>query len=149
MLEQKIQEDYIKAMKARDTLKSGTLSFLRAQLKNTMIDKRQEQLDDADVIAVIKRQVKQRQESITQFEQGGRLELADKERKEVDILKTYLPQEMSKEELKIIVSQMIAEIGAKGMKDMGQVMKAVGIKVAGRADNKLVSEVVKAELSSV
>ncbi len=149
MLSKKITEDYIQAMKSRDTEKAQALNFLRAQIKNVMVDKRVTDLDDADVIAVIKKQVKQRQDSIAQYEQGGRADLAAKERFELGLLKGYLPQEMSAEELRPIVEQAVAEVGASGMKDMGAVMKALMPKVAGKADNKTVSELVKNILSTM
>lgn len=149
MLEKRIQGDYVKAMKDRETLKAGTLSFLRAQLKNVMIDKHQESLPDEDVIAVIKKQVKQRQESIVQYEQGGRQDLADKERRELEFLKSYLPPEMPLADLEALVAGVIKETGAVGSKDMGLVMKGLIPKVAGRSDNKTVSDVVKKMLSSL
>ena len=96
-LEDKISQDYVQAMKARDSLTSSVLSFLRAQIKNVKIDKRLETIPDEDVISVIKKQVKQRQDSITQFKAGNRMDLAQKEEKEWVILKNYLPPEMSTE----------------------------------------------------
>lgn len=149
MLEQKISSDYIQAMKERNTFKSSVLSFLRAQIKNVRIDSKAEQLSDADVIAVIKKQIKQRQESIVQFESGGRADLVQKERSEMEILQSYLPQQASLEETEAAVRQMIAETGASSMKDMGNVMKAVVAKLEGRADNKLISDLVRKCLSSV
>jgi len=149
MLEQKISGDYIKAMKDKDTVKSSVVSFLRAQLKNIIIDKKLEKLEDADVIIVIKKQIKQRQESIEQFEKGGRVDLVEKEKKELEILQAYLPQQASAEETETAVRQAIAEIKAVGMKDMGAVMKAALVKLEGRADNKMVSELVKKCLSSL
>lgn len=149
MLSEQIDNDYKQAMKAKQTLKVSTLSFLRAHFKNVMIDNKLEKLQDMDVIGVIKKQVKQRQDSIEQFEKGGRSDLADKEKQELAILKDYLPEEMSEDQLKPIIDEMIAETGAKDMKDMGNVMKAVAQKVAGRADNKMVSRLVKQTLSQV
>src|ERR1039457_5885356 len=99
LLEDKIAQDYITAMKARDSFTSSVLSFLRAQIKNVKVDKRLEQVPDEDVISVIKKQVKQRQDSINQFKAGNRSDLADKEEKELSILKNYLPPEMSREQL--------------------------------------------------
>ena len=148
MLEEKINKDYIESMKARDQVRSLTLNFLRAQLKNIHIDKKLDELPDLDVIAVIKKQIKQRQESIEQYTQGGRQDLADKEAAELTLLKAYLPQEMSEEELKKIIEGVIKETQASSIKDMGKVMKAVAEKVSGRADNKVVSELVKRALSS-
>ena len=146
MLEEQITKDYITAMKSKDSVKASTLNFLRAQLKNVKIDKKLEGVDDVEAIAVIKKQVKQRQDSIEQFTQGGRQDLVDKEKAELEILKIYLPQELPEEEVKVLVLESIKEVGAGSMKDMGKVMKAVGIKVAGRADNRMVSVLVKKAL---
>lgn len=146
MLEQKIVEDYKQAMKAKDTVKISTLSFLRAQLKNVVIDKKVDKLEDADVIAVIKKQVKQRQDSISQYEKGGRKDLVEKETKEFHILKSYLPEEIADSELQTVIDEIIKESGAMTMKDMGKVMKMLVPKVAGRADNKRMSELVKERL---
>ena len=146
MLEETIGKDYITAMKARDSVRSSTLNFLRAQLKNVRIDKRADALEDGDVIVVIKKQVKSRQDSIDQYLQGGRKDLADKEAAEMAILKTYLPEEVSVDALREIVEAVIRETGASSMKDMGQVMKAVIERTAGRADNKAVSALVKDKL---
>jgi uncharacterized protein YqeY len=149
MLAKKIDADHIKAMKARDSLRASTLSFLRAQLKNIMIDTRAEKLDDAAVIAVIKKQVKQRLDSIEQYEKGGRSDLAEKEKKEMLILQEYLPEEMTEDELIPIVNEVIKETQAAGMKDMGNVMKAVLSRVAGSADGKMVSNLVRQSLSQL
>lgn len=149
MLEKKINDDYISAMKAKDKVRSGTLNFLRAQIKNILIDKKIDQLEDVDVITVIKKQVKQRQDSIEQYEQGGRKDLAEKENTELIILKEYLPQELSQEMIQSIVDEAIKNSAAASMKDMGSVMKLVGEKVAGRADNKLVADLVKKALATL
>ena len=142
MLEEKLASDYKQAMKDKDAVRSSTVSFLRSQLKYVLIEKKADHLCDADVIAVIKKQVKQRQDSIVQFEKGARLDLAEKEKAELEILKSYLPKEMSLEELKILVDSAIQESGAKGMKDMGNVMKVLLPKAAGRADSKQLSDLV-------
>ncbi len=147
MLTQRITADYIAAMKARETEKAGTLNFLRAQIKNVMVDKRVEDLDDAEVIAVIKKQVKQRHESIRQYREGKREDLAVKEERELAILQAYLPQEMGDAELAAAVAAAVAETGAKGPGDIGVVMKAVVARVAGRADNKRVSDLVRKSLT--
>jgi len=143
MLEEQISKDYVTAMKARDSEKSSTLNFLRAQIKNVRIDKKLDEVDDLTVVAVIKKQVKQRQDSIEQYQKGGREDLVEKETKELNLLKTYLPEEVSADELESIIKQCIEELSAKTMKEMGQVMKAVMAKTEGRADNKLVSDLVK------
>lgn len=147
MLLKKINADYIQAMKSREINKSQALNFLRAQLKNVMVDKRIDDLDDSDVITVLKKQVKQRQDSIEQYEQGGRADLAEKEKFELELLKAYLPPEMSAEVLQPIVEQAVQESGASGIKDMGAVMKMLMPKVSGKADNRMVSELVKQVLS--
>jgi len=146
-LEEKISKDYVQAMKDKDAVKSSTLSFLRAQLKNVLIDKRIDKLDDGDVISIIKKQVKQRQDSIGQFQQGGRQDFVAKETQELDILKSYLPAEMSESDLKVLVEESIKEANALSAKDMGKVMKILLLKVAGRADSKMVSDLVKQKLS--
>ena len=147
MIEERINKDYIEAMKARDAVRSGTLNFLRAQLKNVHIDKKVDILDDADVIAAIKKQIKQRQDSIEQYSKGGRQDLADKETTEMGILKTYLPEEMSEADIVKMIGEAVKEVEASSIKDMGKVMKAVSPKIAGRADGKLVSDLVKKALS--
>ena len=148
-LEDKISQDYIQAMKARDTLRSSTLNFLRAEIKNAKIDKRVETIADADVITVIKKQVKQRQDSITQFRAGSREDLAVKEEQELRILQSYLPAAMPLESLKAVVDEVIKSSGAVSMKDMGKVMKEVLAKVAGQADSQAVSALVKERLSKM
>ena len=147
MLEEQLQKDYFQAMKDRDTVKASTVNFLRAQLKNVRIEKRSETLEDKDVVVVIKKQIKQRQDSIEQYEKGGRKDLADKETAEMAILKKYLPEELSEQALQQFIEQAIRETGAQSMKDMGNVIKAVAVKAQGRADNRVVSELVKKALA--
>ena len=148
-LEDKISKDYVQAMKARDTLRSSTLNFLRAQIKNAKIDQRVEKIADADVITVIKKQVKQRQDSIAQFRAGGREDLAAKEDQELLILQSYLPVALPLEALKAVVDEVIKSAGAASIKDMGKVMKEVLAKVAGQADSQTVSALVKERLSKM
>jgi uncharacterized protein len=146
MIEAKIADNMKQAMKDRDALKVSTLRFLMAALKNARIDKMVPKIEDADVIQVIKKQIKQRQESIEQFTQANRKDLADKEAAELAILKEYLPKEMSEDALKKIVADVVKETGAATMKDMGTVMKAVAEKTQGAADNKVVSQLVRSAL---
>ncbi len=148
MLTEKIFNDYKEAMKARDSLKSSVLSFLRADMLNQATAKKKDKLDDSEVVAVIKKQVKQRQDSIQQFTSGGRLEAAEKEQKELEILKGYLPEEMSEEKIKALIEEAIAATGASGMKDMGRLMKELTGKIAGQADGKLVSDLVRQRLTT-
>lgn len=147
MLEEKILQDYKAAMLAKDKIKSSTLSFLRADFNNYAIDKRKKKLEDSDVIAVIKAQIKKHQDSVEQFKKGNRLELAEKEQKELEILKSYLPKQLSEDEIKKVIAEVVASVGAAGIKDMGKVMKEVLAKVGDKADNKTVSELVKQKLN--
>lgn len=146
MLEDKIASDYKESMKARDELRTQTISFLRSELKYYAIDKKAEKLEDADVLVVIKKLIKQRQDSIVQFEKGARMDLVEKEKKELAMLKSYMPQEMSAQEVTKIVDEVIASMGALTPKDMGKVMKEVASKTKGCADNKLVSDTVRQKL---
>jgi uncharacterized protein YqeY len=147
MLEEKILNDYKEAMKQRDNLKSSVLSFLRAEMMNLATAKKKKALDDGEVISVIKKQIKQRQDSIEQFTKGNRLDMAEKESKEQEILKAYLPAELPAEEIKKIIQEAIAATAASGIKDMGRVMKEVTVKTSGQADGKLVSELVREALA--
>ena len=143
MLNEQVNKDYVAAMKAKDTVRSSTLSFLRAQLKNVMIDNKLDKLDDMQVLAVIRKQVKQRKDSIEQFSNGGRQDLADKEQAELEVLNAYLPAEMDDAALEAVVREVIAAAGAQSMKDMGRVMKDVVAKTAGQADSQRISQCVK------
>ena len=147
MLEEKILNDYKESMKAKDAIRSSTLSFLRSALSNAAIEKKKKKLDDSDVIAVIKKQIKTHQDSIEQFEKGGRVDLVEKETKELQILKSYLPPELPQEEIEKIIEEIVSETNASDMKDMGRVMKEVMAKIAGQADGKLISSLVKQRLS--
>ncbi len=147
MLEEKILNDYKTAMKARDSLKSSVLSCLRAEMMNTALAKKKNNLDDNEIIAVIKKQVKQHQDSIEQFNKGSRPDLAQKEAKELEILQAYLPAQVSTEELKKIVDEIIAATGACGPKDMGKVMKEAMARLGASADSKALSDLVKEKLS--
>ncbi len=148
MLVESIFNDYKEAMKSRDALKSSVLSFLRADMLNQATAKKKDKLDDAEVMAVIKKQIKQRQDSIEQFTAGGRLEAAEKEKKELEILKAYLPAELPVEKIKAMIEEAVLATGASTMKDMGRLMKEVTAKVAGQADGKIVSDLVKQRLST-
>ena len=144
-LKQKIEADTKAAMKARAAEKVSTLRMLSAALKNKEIDKRRPLTDD-EVIETIRSLIKQRRDSVEQFAKGGRQDLVDKETAEIAVLEAYLPQQLSREELDVLVREAVAETGAQGAKDMGKVMKAVAAKAANRADNKLLSELVKQAL---
>ena len=148
MLEEKILNDYKEAMKARDSLKSSVLSFLRADMLNQATAKKKNKLDDAEAVTVIKKQIKQRQDSIEQFTKGGRPEMADKEKKESEILKSYLPAELSEAQIKQLIEEAVVSTGASSIKDMGRLMKELAVKIAGQADGKLVSDLVRARICS-
>ena len=135
------------AMRAKDSLKLNTLRFLQSALKNREIELRPNPMSDDEATGVIKKLVKQRKESIEQYKAGNRQDLADQEAAELKILETYLPAQMTKEQVEKLVADVIASTGAKTIKDMGPVMKEVVAKSGGAADNKLVSELVRAKLS--
>lgn len=147
MLEEKIAADYKESMKARDQLRTQAVSFLRSEMKYYAIDKKKEKLEDGDVIVVIKKLIKQRQDSIDQFEKGQRMDLVAKEKRELEILKAYLPPELSEEEISKIVDEVVASSGAATMKDMGRVMKEVMARTQGKADSKLTSDLVRKKLA--
>lgn len=147
MLEERIFDDYKAAMKSKDTLQSSVLSFLRAEIMNVAIAKKKPKLEDNEIIGVVRKQIKARQESIEQFKKGNRQDLADKESKELEILKGYLPKELPQEEINKIIEEAISSTQATALKDMGRVMKEVMAKVAGQADSKVVSDLVKEKLS--
>ena len=147
-LKQQIISDMTAAMKAQDAARTSTLRMLKAAITNREKEGGGE-LTDADVQKLLRSQVKQRRDSVEQFEKAGRQELADKEQAEIAIIDTYLPLAASQDEIDQAVVAAIAETGASSMKDMGGAMKAAMAKLAGKnADGKMVSEAVKAKLSS-
>lgn len=143
----KIMADVKAAMIAKESLKLGALRMLQAAIKNREIEVRPEAITKDDVMGVIKKLVKQRKESIEQYQQANRQDLADKEAEELKVLENYLPAQMSREQIEPIVNEVIAALGAKSVKDMGPVMKEVIARTAGTADNKIVSEIIKAKLA--
>jgi len=147
-MQERIDAELKDAMRAKDAQKLGVLRMLKAALKNVAIEKggANATLDDAEATQVIRKQVKQRQDSIESFEKGGRPELAAKEKEELAILNGYLPQAMGADELAQAVRDAIAETGAKSRAEMGAVMKALQAKVAGRADGKTLSQEVQRQL---
>ena len=148
-LQQRVDSDLKEAMRAKDATKLGVLRMLKSALKYAAIAKSgaEAELSDAEAVQVIRKQAKQRQDSIESFEKGGRAELADKEKQELAILNTYLPQGMTRDELAKIVCETIAELGATSKAQMGAVMKALQAKVGGRADGKTLSVEVAGQLS--
>jgi uncharacterized protein len=147
-LQQRVDSDLKEAMRAKDATKLGVLRMLKSALKYAAIAKSgaEAELSDAEAVQVIRKQAKQRQDSIESFEKGGRAELADKEKEELAILNSYLPQAMSADELVKIVRETIAEVGVTSKAQMGAVMKALQAKVGGRADGKTLSVEVQKQL---
>jgi len=146
-LQERIDADLKDAMRAKEAGKLSVLRGLKSALKYAAIEKADAGLDDAAAVQVIRKQVKQRQDSIESFEKGGRPELAAKEKEELEILNAYLPKGLSAEELSAIVRETIAEVGATSKAQMGAVMKALQAKVAGRADGKTLSAEVQKQLA--
>ena len=147
-LGKKIVADLTASMKAQDAARTSTLRMVKAAMMNRQIEKGAE-LDDDEVQKLLRSLVKQRRDSIEQYEKANRLELAEKEKAEISVIETYLPQAASQDEIERVVISAIAETGASSIKDMGKVMKAAQAALAGKnADGKLVSEVVKAKLGS-
>jgi uncharacterized protein len=143
----RINEDMKAAMKARETTRLAAIRLLMAAMKQKEVDERIE-LDDAGVIGVIEKMLKQRKDSITQYEAAKRQDLADVEKFEVEVLTAYMPQAMSAAEVEAIVARAVADSGAKGPADMGKVMALVKPQIAGRADMGEVSKLVKTRLAS-
>jgi uncharacterized protein YqeY len=146
-LQERIDADLKDAMRAKDAGRLNVLRMLKSALKYAAIEKSDAGLDDAAASQVIRKQVKQRQDSIESFEKGGRPELAAKEKEELEMLNAYLPKGMNAEELAAMVRETIGEVGATSKAQMGAVMKALQEKVAGRADGKTLSQEVQRQLS--
>ena len=146
-LKDRIVADMIAAMKAKDAARTSTLRMLKAAITNREKDGGAD-VTDEDVLKLLRSQVKQRRDSVEQYQKGGRQDLADKEQSEIVIIEAYLPQAASQEEIDQAVAKAIAETGASSMKEMGAVMKATIAQLAGKnADGKMVSEAVKAKLA--
>ena len=147
MIKDKINEDMKSAMRAHDTARLGTIRLLRAAVKQREID---EQIDatDAQVMEVIAKMVKQRRDSVEQDRAGGREDLAQKEQAEIDVLSSYLPQQLTEAEINAIIDEAVAAAGVTGMAGMGKVMGLVKPRVTGRADLGKVSALVKARLTA-
>ena len=148
-IQERIDSDLKEAMRAKDTTKLAVLRMLKSALKYAAIAKpgAEAELSDAEAAQVIRKQAKQRQDSIESFEKGGRADLAQQEQKELSILNGYLPQAMSPDQVEKAVREAIAEIGATSKAQMGAVMKAVQAKVAGRVDGKTLSQEVSRQLT--
>jgi len=145
-LKDQITDDMKNAMRAKDTQKLGTIRLLQAAIKQREVDERIT-LDDAQVVAIVDKLIKQRKDSVSAYTSAGRQDLADQETMEMGILEAYLPQRMSPEEITAAVKALVTEVGAQGAADMGKVMGAAKAKFTGKADMGLVSAAVKAALS--
>ena len=145
-LKEQLMEDLKDAMKNKNEVKKNTVTMIRAAIKQIEVDKKVE-LQDNDIIEIISKEAKKRKDSLAEFEKAGREDLINQTKEEMEIIKSYLPEELSVEELTQIIEDTIKEVGAETMKDMGKVMQAVKTKTAGRADGKTINEIVKAKLS--
>jgi uncharacterized protein YqeY len=145
-LKERLQEDWKHAMKSKESFKAGVISMARAAIlqseKNGGVP-----LDDEQVIAVVSKEVKQRKEAIVEFEKGNRPDLVEQANKEIEILLDYLPQQLTEDEIHEIVREAIIEVGANSIKEMGKVMAVIQPRVKGRADGKIVSQIVKEQLT--
>jgi uncharacterized protein YqeY len=146
MLKQRIQDDVKAAMKAREKQRLGTLRLITAAIKQREVDERIE-LNDDQVLAILEKMIKQRRDSIAQYQQAGRDELAAQEQSEIEIIQDYMPEGLSTEEINSLIEEAIASSGASAMKDMGKVMGQLKPKMQGRADMGQVSALVKQKLS--
>jgi uncharacterized protein YqeY len=146
-LKDKLQEDLKTAMKARDESRVSTIRLALAAVKNTEIDRGQELTDD-ETMEVLAREAKRRREAIEGAEKAGRPDFAEREQKELEILTVYLPKQLGEDEIDRIAQEVITEVGATSMKDRGKVMSALMQRVRGRADGKVVSQVVERALQS-
>jgi len=146
-LKSRIQEDVKNAMRAQQREQLAALRLVTAAIKQKEVDERID-LDDTQVLAVLGKMVKQRRESLEQYEKAGRDDLAEKERFELDLIQTYLPEPLTDEELAALIGSTIEKVGAESIRDMGKVMGALQAQVQGRADMKAVSQAVKSQLGS-
>ena len=145
-LEERLMDEMKQAMKSNDKARLSTIRMIRTAVKNKEIDLRNK-LDDDEIMRVIQGMVRKSEESIEQFKAGGRMDLVEKETKEIEILRSYLPQALSKEDVIRIIDESIRETEASSLKDLGKVMKSVMPKLTGKADGKLINQLVKERLS--
>ena len=145
-LKERLQADLKTAMKEKDTFKRDVIRFVMSAIKQIEVDERKE-LTDADIEAILVKQIKQRNDSIEQFRKGGREDLVEQNEKELDVLRNYLPEPMSEEEVRKVLEEIVAETGASGMKDMGKVMGAAKAKIGSRAEGRVINQIAKELLS--
>ena len=146
MLKEQLMEDFKNAMKEKNELKKNTIMMIRSSILQVEKDT-QKEMSENEIIEIISKELKKRKETLADIEKSGREDLIANVNEEMAVIKGYLPEELSREEIEKIIVDTIAEVGASTMKDMGKVMQAVKPKMAGRADNKLVNEIVKAKLA--
>jgi len=144
-LKEKLNNDFKEAMRNRDQLRKNVITLIRSEIKQIEVDKRIE-LEEQDIIEIISRQLKQRKDALEEFNKGNREDLAQQAEEEAQILLSYLPEQLSEEEITKIIKETIAEIGANSIKEMGKVMAAIMPKVKGIADGKLVNQIVREQL---
>ncbi len=144
-LKEKLQEDLKSSMRNKDTVRKSVVTLIRASIKQYEVDNRVE-LGDDEIIDIISKQLKQRNDALEEFVKANREDLVKETESEIEVLKEYLPQQLSEEELNEIVKSTISEVGATSMKDMGKIMAAIKPKTKGRADGKLINKLVKANL---
>jgi len=147
-LKSRIDQDIKEALKARNNLKLGVLRMLKSEIKYKEIDKGSE-LSDDEVISVLSSSVKKRKESIEQFEKGGRDDLVSREKAELEVVREYMPEQLTEDELTRIIHQAIQETSAAGPSDLGKVMKSIMPQVKGKADGKLINQLVTSQLESL
>jgi uncharacterized protein YqeY len=141
-LKERLQADLKTAMKEKDTFKRDVIRFVMSAIKQIEVDERKE-LTDTDIEAIIVKQIKQRNDAIEQFRDGGREDLVEQNEKELKILRSYLPEPMSEDEVREILKEIVTETGAEGMKDMGKVMGAAKAKIGNRAEGKVINQIAK------
>jgi len=145
-LKDALMQDLKTAMKEKDTLKKSVITLVRAAIKQFEVDTRTE-MDDEGILDIMTKQLKQKRDAIEEFRKGNREDLVEEAENEIEILLSYLPKQLSEEEIRAIVKDTVSELGANGPKDMGKVMSALMPKVKGKADGKIVSRVVKESLN--
>ena len=146
MLE-KITKDIVESMKNKDTLRLQTLRMLKGSIDLERINKKLDKVSDDDIVVIIGKQIKTRKESILEFEKGNRQDLIDKTNEEIKILEEYMPEQLSEEEINNIIDEIIKNVNATSIKEMGMVMKEASAKLKGKADMSLVSSIIKSKLS--
>lgn len=145
-LKERLKQDLKEAMRSKEVTRRDTVRAIQAAIKQVEVDERKE-LDDTGVIKILKAEAKKRNESIEAYEQANRKEDADAERAELAIIEIYLPEQMSRDQVKVIAQEVIEEVGATSMKEMGKIMPVIMKRVKGQADGKLINEVVREILS--